>query len=596
VSRSAIAGAIVLMCSFVHSMTAAANAQVEVTLDALPTRLRVGETFQLQVKASVKGGSLEDLTLEDLRKYPELEMISHQTSRPMQISFGFGSGMNVQSSLSHQYSMRALAPGTYEFSPAVARVDGKTYRSDPLTIVVLPSDGTEGAEPPPAPDIGEDLSGAKYDPRAFLRTVVEPAEVYVGQQVDVTVYLYTRLGVSGRSVTPTKPSMDGFWVYDEQLSELEGSVSTINGMRYRAYVIQSSAAFPQRAGELTIGPPKVAFDTGSMSFFDSGERVERTGVPVTVTVKPLPKPGPDGAFVGKYAIRGWLDRPTVQTGNAVTLRIDATGVGNIQDLRIALPEVPGIRVLKPAIKDKRRFYGEALGGTRSWEWIMIPELPGEYTIPEIVLDYFDPETETYGSTRTKRLTFTATGAAVRKPPTVGPVAEPEKSEAPKFGPLRMYSALTRDATPIRERSWFAPLLALPPLGFVLLVGVVALRRRRERGRTSESARQRRLLREAGDALRGDDPRAFYDRVVAAILHALDTCVDEPVKGLSNAELRARLKATGFDDDLVRRVINELEGADFARFAASGVDSAEMERCLERTEAIIERIRRQRSNS
>jgi len=44
------------------------------------------------------------------------------------------------------------------------------------------------------------------------------------------------------------------------------------------------------------------------------------------------------------------------------------------------------------------------------------------------------------------------------------------------------------------------------------------------------------------------------------------------------------------------VINELEGADFARFAASGVDKDEMERCRQRTAAIIERIQRSRSKT
>jgi hypothetical protein len=58
----------------------------------------------------------------------------------------------------------------------------------------------------------------------------------------------------------------------------------------------------------------------------------------------------------------------------------------------------------------------------------------------------------------------------------------------------------------------------------------------------------------------------------------------------------RLVAEGFDEDLIQRVINELEGADFARFSASGVNEDEMERCLQRTAAIIERMGRSRRNA
>jgi hypothetical protein len=100
-----------------------------------------------------------------------------------------------------------------------------------------------------------------------------------------------------------------------------------------------------------------------------------------------------------------------------------------------------------------------------------------------------------------------------------------------------------------------------------------------------------LIRSAENALQANDPRSFYDRIVASITHALDSRLGEPVGGLPHAALRTRLVADGLDDDLVQRVINELEGADFARFAASGVSKDEMERCHQRTAAIIERVNR-----
>ncbi len=582
-----------------HCASAKAEADAKILLSATPRELRVGETFALEVRADVKEGSLEDLTFADLKKYPELEIISHQTSRPMQVSFGFGSGMKVQSSLSHRYTIRALAAGTFEFSPAVAEVDGKTYRSNPLTIVVLPSGqaATSGAAMPSTPpELGKELSGARYDPRAFLRTVVEQKEVYIGQQVNVAVYLYTNVGVAGRSVNPTKPAMDGFWVHEEQITSLEGPIVQVNGVRFRAYLLQKSIAFPQRTGELTIGAPKVTFDLGTASLFDAPQRVERIGVPVPIEVKPLPTPGPPDAFVGKYSVRARLDRSSVKTGNAVTLRVEATGVGNIQDLRIELPPIAGVRALQPVIRDEQRFHGKALGGTRSWEWILIPETPGRHAVPSIQLHYFDPESEQYGSASTEALTFSATGVATPVKATLSPKEAPPKREIAVFGPIRMYSALTRGATPVRQRPWFAWLLALPPLFFILFTIGVGLRRRHRSQKIAAGAVQRALIGEARQALRKDDPRAFYDRIVASITHALVTRTGEPVRGLSNAELRPRLVAAGFDDDLVQRIINELEGADYARFAASGVDAKEMQRCLQRTKTIVERIQRVRGKT
>jgi len=572
-----------------------AQPEVSVTLDASPPEARVGEMVRLEVRVRVKGGSIEDLQLEDLQKYPELEIISHQTVRPMQVSFGFGSGVQVESSLAHVYVLRATAEGEYAFSPAVAKVDGKTYRSQPVTLVVRPGAGMGAspspATPPPDEQADTDLSGARYDDRAFLRTVVEPKEAYVGQQVNVTVYLYTRLRLGPQSVVPGKPAMDGFWVYDDPITSLQARTATVGGARYQVYALHRSVAFPQRAGELTIGAPSVTFDVGGRSFFDAPQRVEREGVPVSIVVKPLPTPIPANAVVGKYDMEMWLDRTTVTTGDAVTLRVDASGVGNVQDLRIDLPPMVGVRALQPAIRDQQQLTGGKLSGTRSWEWILIAEAPGDHLIPPVAIHYFDPDTERYASASAPSVSFTASGAAQPSQPAIEPMTRRPEPEGATFGPFSLYSALRRGETPVRSRAWFGWFLAFPPLAFGLLVFAMSLAQRRERRSTTSGAVQRKLIRSARRALESDDPRAFYDRIVSSITHALDARLGEPVGGLPHALLRTRLAGAGFDDDLVERVINELEGADFARFAASGVNKGEMERCLQRTAAIVERVQR-----
>lgn len=590
--------AVMIICALPWASHARAEPEVTVTLQASPAEVAVGDTLQLEVRVRVRGGGIESLRLADLKRYPELDIVSRQTVRPMQFSFGFGKGVQMESSLAEIYLLRATAPGTFEFKPAVAEVDGRTYRSAPLTIVVRESAGDAGSSGDPSEPLAapadDDLSGAHWDPRAFLRTVTEPKEVYVGQQVDVTVYLYTRVRLSPHSVIPSKPPMDGFWVYDDQITSLQSTTIAVRGHSYRAYLLQRSAAFPQRSGELTIGPPKVAFDAGGASLFDVPERIEREGLPVTVLVKPLPQPGPANAVVGSYELRASLDRTDVRTGDAVTLRAEATGRGNVQDLRIDLPPIAGVRALRPSIRDEQRFAGGVVTGTRTWEWILIAEMPGKHTIPPIELHFFDPEAERYGSSATVELAFESAGAA-KPAPSIEPVEAP-KPKAATFGPIRMYSALTRNTPPVRERSWFAWVLGLPPISFVLVVSGALVARRREQKRQTAGSVQRQLLRSAQAALRRNDPRSFYDRIVESITHALDSMLGESVSAMPHADLRKRLLVEGFDDDLVSRVINELEGADFARFAASGVSNEEMQRCLSRTVAILERMGRSRRAS
>ena len=62
-------------------------------------------------------------------------------------------------------------------------------------------------------------------------------------------------------------------------------------------------------------------------------------------------------------------------------------------------------------------------------------------------------------------------------------------------------------------------------------------------------------------------------------------------GMTHAELRVRLRELGADDELVERIIDELDGADFARFSASGASDDEMSRALSRTQALIDRLAR-----
>ncbi|MEM7433849.1 MAG: BatD family protein [Myxococcota bacterium] len=574
-----------------HANTADAEPEVSVSLEATPRKVRVGDTFSLEVRASVKGGGLESVRLEDLRKYPELEVVSHQTSRPTQISFGFGSGMQVESSVSHLYAMRPLAPGTYTFSPAVATIDGKDYESQGLTIEVVGA-AVDFGDPRGEPPDDDELTGARYDPDSFVRTVVEPTTAFLGQQVDVSVYLYARVGVVTRTVSPTKLSMDGFWVYDEQVQNLQSDVVTVNGTRFQRFLLQRSAAFPQRTGTLTVGAPKVTFDGGGRSIFDPARRIERSGVAVEVEVEPLPPPGPSDAYVGNIELTASIDRPEVDTGDAVTLRIQSAGAGNTQDLRIELPTIPGVRALQPAIQDQRRFSGDTMGGVRTWEWILIADQPGKHVVPPISIPYFDPKIKKYGTATTNLVAFKAEGSAAPKPtlPSSPSVAPPRPDET-QFGPIRVYSALSRGSAPLRKRAWFPWLLAFPPFAFLLLTVAVGFSRRRGRDRSSAEAVQRERLAAAKKALRDQDPRGFYDAVVDTLIHAVETRTNDPVRGLPNTDLRSRLAEAGFDEDLIGRVINELDGADFARFAASGVDGQEMSRCLERVETILERIRR-----
>lgn len=590
-------------------VAAPASAQTAtVTMRANTTRVAVGDTLVLRVRAEVQGATVQDVQLPEM---PGFQILSRQVSRPFSFSFGFGNQRRtVQSSTEYILQLRALEPGTHRIAPAKAIVGGRTFTSDPLTVVVTGSRSTPGATPDGgATSVDQALPGqgqaevdeARFDPNAFLRTVVDEGEPYVGQQVTVSIYLYVRGGLRSSPHIEQEPSTDGFWIQDllPATRSLDATQQVVRGNLYRVYELRRFAAFPLHPGKLTIGPMEVEIEMGSLfDMFRGRGPVERTGAPATLDVRPLPPPSPDDTVVGDFQIHADLDRSTVTTGDAATLRVEVKGTGNLRDVELSLPDVPGLRVLAPQIDDDIEAPGDRVGGTRTFEWLLVPEKPGTYPLPALGFHAFDPDGATYEDVRTQQLTLEAVGQPIQaagEEPEAGQPPSPDTGGGDKnrFGPIRAQSALARHTTPVVDRAWYVPVLAVPPFLFLAIFGVGRARQRwRERGAARAPARSvRRKLQAAREHAKAGEPRAFYGAVAQAMTRALALRLDEPVGGYTHGELRARLDARGMEPELAGRIMDELEGCDYARFSASGITTDEMDRCLARVGALLERVER-----
>jgi hypothetical protein len=572
----------------------------EVSMQASRTRLAAGDTFVLEVRADVQGESLDDLEIPDLQAF---EVLSRQVSRPFSFSFGFGRGRVVQSSTRHTFTLRALEPGTHRLAPARAVVGGRSFRSAPLTIEVRPGAGAAAQDGPSDDRSGgkaAEVEGAAYDSHAFLRTVVDRADPWVGEQVTVSIHLYVRGGLSSAPVITQEARADGFWTHDllPPSRTLEATRETVRGVPFRAYELRRFAAFPLRSGELTIDPMEVRLETGSLlGLFQGGQPTVRKGVPVTVRARALPDPARTDVEVGRYRMEATLDRHAITTGDAVTLRVRVEGTGNVRDVQLALPDIPGLRSLAPRIEDDIQVRGDTVGGTRTFEWLLVAEQPGTYRIPSLTMDTFEPGADTYRRLRTQALDLEVVGTPVATQDegdaVDGPGDDHRADPASLLGPLRPRSALRRARPRLWNQPWYAVALAVPPLAWLALFAVGRLRQRVEvlgrRTAPMRSIRQR--LRRARHHAEAEEPRPFYGEVAQAVTQALTARLGTPVGGLTHPVLHAHLLARGMDGDLADRIVEELDGCDYARFSATGVTRAEMDQCLARVDAMLERIHR-----
>lgn len=613
-----VAGSIVLAALGLApaSLVRAQSATIAMTVDR--ATVQVGETVRLQVRLDVSGAEAPEPQLPELAGF---DVVSRQVSRPMQFRFGFGAQTQVvQSTAVYAFLLRAREPGRFDVAPARATIAGREYVSNPVTIVVGGSGAQPGQPgqppqqqgqpqqqsqvPPPAsqPPSGP-LDGAIYDDQAFLRTIVDRSEPWLGQQVTVTIYLYVRGGLRGSPMITHEATTDGFWVHDllPPSRALEPTTQIVGSTPFRVYVLRRFAAFPLRGGELTIGAPTAQIPMGTVFDIFAGPTpdLERTGVALGIDVQPLPDEGrPDGeVYVGTLALEASLDRNQVPTGDAVTLTLRATGSGQVQAIRVDGPAQDGLRVLAPQTRDQISAPGDLVGGVRTFEWLVVPEREGTYTIPAFRVATFDPATGRYGVAETRPLSLTAAGNPVAAAGDHG--ADGEEAERPEtadrggaqLGPVRTESALVRTSESLVRRGWYAWLLAAFPLAF-LGVSIARELRRRAALRAAQPSPQR-VAREARKRLAAaeahaekGDARELYAALSLALKSVIEGRLGESVGSLTHRQLERRLAERGMDEKLARRVVEELEGHEMVRFSASGAKPDEMQAALGRARELI----------
>ena len=595
---------------FAAAMLVCASASAQsptLSMTADRTEVSLGDRIRLQIQCSTSVGRPE---LPDLSAFA---VVNRQTSTQVQMT---GGGMSVVSS--YVFVLQPTREGRFALAPATLALGGQTFRSNPLTIVVGPA----GAPPPPppsslgpptsssvAPSVPSPPSGSSFDParsvdayayddRAFLRTVIDDREPFVGEQVTVTIYLYVRQQLSQWPQTTQEPTSDGFWTRDllPPSRTPDFTIQNVAGVTFYAYTMRRVAAFPLRAGELTFGAMGVTVAQGSPFDVLMGQAspdLRRTGAPATIHVRALPTASrPAGpVHVGTLVLAATLDRAQTPTGDAVTLTVRATGTGRVDGLELPPLVVPGLRVLAPHLETTMESPGDRVGGVRTFEWLIVPEQPGTFTIPSFQVAVLDPDTGAYAAATSSPLTLTAAGNALVDPShAASATAQRDTSEADEtatpLGPVRTEAALLRHRTRLASEPWYPYVLAAFPIGWALLMLVRSARQRMSvrdampsPAKVAREAKKR--LQTAEERAKAGDARGFYGALTLAVSAVVEGKLGESVGALTHRELEHRLTTRGMDADLAKRICAELEGADFARYSTSAAAASEMSGALER---------------
>jgi hypothetical protein len=607
------------------------------------TTVGLGEVFNVLVRVVTEDTSVQSVTLP---AFTGFDVVSKSVSSPIQVHFGFGTGSGgLKTTHTREYDLwlKSKKPGKYTFDAVVVKWKGKEYKGRPVTVTVtnkppkqtsvpqpsspfpdldwpfkMPGPGFPQPQPQPVPqpqpqpvpfpgDAGtqdstpvlpEDLEGAEYDPELFLQTVVEPEEAVIGQQMTLTLYLYTAVNLGTWDLT-TEPGTDKFWVKDllPPAAKPSTAVKVVQGKTFEVLVLRKVALFPTEAGTITISPAELKSTQIFGGLFGGGGERVRTAVPVEVTVHPLPAEGRPKDFVtssvGAYSIKGTLVPEETLVNQPVTFTIALEGTGNIEMLAapaIMLPDE--VKTYDPQVSDLVSLKEGTVGGTKKIEYMLIPTKPGELIIGPFEWPFYNPERGIY-----ERLEIPA---SVLQVDPAGPdeaeesvqAVVPEDETGERLRPIRTVAALRSSREQMVRNPWFLVLVIFPP-GLLALIYLVAFSRSFARGmRTRNPAgaafkEARAVLRKAGGS---GDHGEFYAEVQRAIYQYLETRFCIPATGMTGPELMAALVAVGVSSEDADETVKETENCEFARYGRSSSErNLDMSEVRARVISILEKL-------
>ncbi len=412
--------------------------QGSVRSDVDARKMGVDDVVTLSIVMEGEAASL-DVAMPSLRNLRVVGGPSTST----QISFVNGA-MSRQKSLS--LVLRPEKIGTAEIGP----VSVQGYPPTAAITIDVVQGAIRPAQPPDpfAGDPFEEIFGRaqRRQPanqgKLFVEATLSRPAARVGEPILVTYYVYTQISLTGVEFAEA-PKYPGFWAEEVERSrnDSSGENTAVEGEPYLRYPVLERVLFPTRTGLLEIPEARLRL-VPSGGAFGIAAPIERSTRVLKVKVDPLPDGIPAEAAVGTYQVLASADRTSVVLGDALTFRFEVKGRGNLKWIDAAPSlAIDGVRVFPPRVVSDLKTTRQGIEGSKTWEFVIVPDKVGSHEIPPISFPYFDPQAQAMKSGVTDAIAFVVTDAAatassgVPKKPT-GSIAlradldEPQRDLAP----------------------------------------------------------------------------------------------------------------------------------------------------------------------
>lgn len=336
---------VILVLAATWAVNASGQVRVSAQIDTSKD-IYVGENFgyYIVIQGADEPGRAD---LEPLHPYNP-----QSTGNRKQSSINIVNGKTIQSITTIMtYLLTASQPGQIQIPPITVEVQGKTYRTNPVSANILKPGTTDQLD---------------------LEVMLSEQQCYVGQPVTMTVKFYVSADIGDFHFNIPAFSSDMFYIEDPDVSNPQAKLYRLN-TETTAYVTQyrvshkgkdsvllsfSKILIPKRAGEVSLPAASVSasVSVGRVrsrdpfdSFFGGQTQYKQfmvTSEPLKLSVKPLPDEGKPEQFyglVGRYTILASATPTKVNVGDPITLTIKIGGSKYLKPVQWpALEKVPDL--------------------------------------------------------------------------------------------------------------------------------------------------------------------------------------------------------------------------------------------------------------
>lgn len=550
----------------------------ELSFTATVDRTTVGVNEPVQLTVQVRGTNIGRVPQPQLPELNGFENIGSSRSQSTSISIVNGR-ITQEQMINFIYTLLPKKTGELVIGPCRLNYQGVEYSTEPITIKVTQTGGrSTPTQPQRSPfDIFEEPSPGGSE--VFLEATVDRLTVYQGEQVTVTWTFYTSGEVADLSIKDP-PTLTGFWTQEVyQPQKLEYKRTVYRGKQMYAAVVRSSALFPTRSGELQIGTMSLSGALVVPGFFFSTARpFEVRSHPLTVQAKPLPEAGKPASFtggVGSFEVSATVKPEIAKGGEPVILTLAITGRGNLGLIGApSVPEIAGLKVLTPEVKDNFHYSGKKLSGTRRFEFPLLVLSDGRFRIPEIEIGFFDPQTASYYTRKTPVLEFVATGVPTRG----GPVATTEAGMKVMGSDIRhIKTDLQLTVSQFAHLGSFYGvfyLLGLVTVGLGVGLGTRRRKMQLDPGYARRSGARKAAysgLKRGAKLLHENRLTEFYALLYQILLSYVGDRFNIETSALTGGELKDELQKKGVDSAVVEDLLNTVNLCQIARFSPGMVE-------------------------